>query len=167
MFQLVYNQDLHLAFISGDYNWHDQQHLIFEETMCIASKKEISLEDLPHLPRIDYQTDYKLKEKIDDWWTEHYSRPPLLGIEVDKIDTCIEIVLKGLGYAILPRLVINEDEDIHKLDIVNKEGKAVSRKSWMLYHKESLELGIVKAFVEFIEGMDFQTYTLKSKNEGE
>jgi DNA-binding transcriptional LysR family regulator len=153
---LMYNQDVHIGFVRGDYSWQNQKKLLFEESICIASKKEIDIRRLPALPRIDYHTDPLLKTSVDNWWTENYSQPPLVSINVDKADTCKKMVENGLGYAILPSLLINDLDNIYKFEIRTKGGEKIIRKTWMFYHEESLELNIVKAFVEFVEGVDLQ-----------
>ena len=151
---LIYNQDVHVGIVRGDYSWKDQKHLLFEETICIASKEEIDIENLPNLPRIDYHTDPLLKNSIDNWWIEHFTQPPLVSIEVDKADTCKKMVINGLGYAILPSMLLHDTHDIYKMDIKTSDGKPVIRKTWMIYHKDSLKLNIVKAFVDFIESVN-------------
>ncbi|MFC3884133.1 LysR family transcriptional regulator [Bacillus songklensis] len=151
---LVYNQDVHIGFVKGDYSWGDQKRLLFAETICIASKEKIDMNDLPRLPRIDYRTDYLLKTSIENWWAENYSQPPLVSIEVDKADTCKKMVMNGLGYAIMPSMILKDIDDVHKVDIKTKDGEPILRKTWMFYHEESLKLNMVKAFVTFIEGVD-------------
>jgi DNA-binding transcriptional LysR family regulator len=153
---LMHNQDVHIGFVRGDYSWQNQKKLLFEESICIASKEEIDIHRLPYLPRIDYHTDPLLKTSVDNWWTENYSQPPLVSINVDKADTCKKMVENGLGYAILPSLLINDLDNIYKFEIRTKGGEKIIRKTWMFYHEESLELNIVKAFVEFVEGVDLQ-----------
>ena len=148
---LIQNQDVHIGIVRGDYSWKDKKQLLFEETICIASKEKIELQDLPYLPRIDYHTDLPLKNSIDNWWSENFTQPPHVSIEVDKADTCKKMVLNGLGYAILPSMLLNDIDDIYKIDIKTIDGNPLIRKTWMLYHEESLKLNIVKAFVDFIE----------------
>jgi DNA-binding transcriptional LysR family regulator len=148
---LIYNQDVHIGIVKGDFSWKDHKHLLFEETICIASKEKIDIHNLPNLPRIDYHTDSLLKNSIDNWWSEHFTQPPLVSIEVDKVDTCKKMVVNGLGYAILPNMILNDVNDVYKTDITTIDGNPIVRKTWMFYHKDSLELNIVKAFVEFME----------------
>jgi DNA-binding transcriptional LysR family regulator len=148
---LIYNQDVHIGIVKGDFSWKDHKHLLFEETICIASKEKINIHNLPNLPRIDYHTDSLLKNSIDNWWSEHFNQPPLVSIEVDKVDTCKKMVVNGLGYAILPSMILNDINDVYKTDITTIDGNPIVRKTWMFYHKDSLKLNIVKAFVEFME----------------
>lgn len=149
--ELIHNQDVHISIVKGDYNWNDQKHLLFEETICIASKNEIDIQNLPKLPRINYHTDLLLKHSIDNWWSERFTQPPLVNIEVDKVDTCKKMVVNGLGYAIIPSLILNDVHDLYKKDLQTIDGKPIVRKTWMFYHKDSLKLNIVKAFVDFME----------------
>lgn len=156
---LMYNQNVHIGFVKGDYRWKDQKKLLFEESICIASKEAIDIRQLPTLPRIDYHTDPLLKTDVDNWWAENYSQPPLVSINVDKADTCKKMVANGLGYAILPNMLLDDLENIHRYEIRKKNGEKIFRKTWMFYQQESLELNIVKAFVEFIEGIDLESIT--------
>lgn len=155
---LIHSHEVHVAFVKGAYSWNDQKRLLFEESICIASKDKIDLRELPNLPRIDYRMDPLLKTAVDNWWFENYSQPPLISIEVDKADTCKKMVLNGLGYAILPSLILDDADDIYKIDLKSKNGKPILRKTWMFYHKESIQLKFVKAFVEFMEKLDFQKF---------
>jgi DNA-binding transcriptional LysR family regulator len=153
---LIYNQDVHIGFVKGAYSWKDRKHLLFTENICIASKEKIDIQELPQLPRIDYHTDSLLKTSIEHWWFNNFSVPPLVSIEVDKADTCKKMVVNGLGYAILPTMILKDRDDLHKIEIANKDGIPLTRKSWMFYHQDSLNLNIVKTFVDFVERLDLE-----------
>ncbi|MCM2532681.1 LysR family transcriptional regulator [Neobacillus pocheonensis] len=150
---VFHHQDIHIAFIRGDYSWPGPKHLLMEENICIASKEEIKMNDLPSLGRIEFSTDYSLKILLDSWWRENFSQPSFTSIEVDRVETCKEMVRNGLGYAIVPSMILNGFDDVHKIAIKDSEGKPILRKTWMLYSEESLEMNIVKAFVHFIESI--------------
>jgi DNA-binding transcriptional LysR family regulator len=154
IFKLLYNQEVHIGFIRGEYAWPDQKHLLFEEKLCIASKNNINLEDLPQLPRIDYRTDALYKQLVQNWWAERFLQPPSIAMVVDQGDTCKEMVVNGLGYAIIPSLFLENVDNVHKLDLLDNEGKPITQKTWMFYHQESLDLNVVRAFVQLIEGLD-------------
>ncbi|MCG7335162.1 LysR family transcriptional regulator [Sporosarcina sp. ACRSM] len=149
--QLTYNQDIHIGFIRGDYNWPGEKELLFEEELCIASIHPINLEDLPNLPRIDYQTDSLYKHLTDNWWAERYAQPPLVRVTIDRGDTCKEMVLSGLGYAILPSLFLEDVPHVHQIPLQTKEGLPLTQKTWMIYYKDAEKLNVVRAFVDFIK----------------
>ncbi|TCP27071.1 DNA-binding transcriptional LysR family regulator [Scopulibacillus darangshiensis] len=152
---LAYNQDVHIGFVRGNVNWQGQQRLLFEETISVVSKKSFKLSDLPRLPRIDYHTDYMLKGLIDHWWSAHFTQPPLISMEVDKAETCKDMVINGLGYAIMPSMILNDLDHVHRIDIETKAGDPILRKTWMIYYEEFLEIKLVTAFVDFIEEVNF------------
>lgn len=154
IFNLAHNQDVHVAFIRGEYNWKDHRHLLLEETLCIACAHKFELKDLPRLPRIDYKMDYKLKELINNWWWENFSDPPEIFMEIDKSDTCRELVMKGLGYSIMPSLILENSKGIYRMDITGKDGIPIKRNTWMFYHHDFLELKLVKAFVDFVKNLN-------------
>ncbi|MCM3411783.1 LysR family transcriptional regulator [Metabacillus litoralis] len=156
VFNLVYNGDVHVGIVRGDYHWSESKQLLFEENICIVSKEKIELEDLPSLPRIEYETDTALKAIIDNWWTGNFSVPPFIGMEVDKADTCKEMVLNGLGYGILPSVLVEDQPNTYQIHLKNEKGETLKRKTWMFYHNESLELKVVKEFVEFVGKLDFK-----------
>lgn len=154
IFKAIYNHDVHIGLIRGDFPWKEQHHLLHEERICIASREEINLKDLPNLPRIEYKTDHILRTQIDNWWTANYTQGSTVSIEVDQVDTCKEMLVNDLGYAILPSQIIDGVDGINKVDLIDSEGKPLVRRTWMYYHQNSLELNMVKAFVEFMKAFN-------------
>lgn len=155
IFTLVCQQDVHVGIVRGDYQWADAKKLLFEEHLCIVSKEKIELQDLPSLPRIDYHTDILLKGMIDNWWSATFPQPPLIGMEVDKAETCKEMVVNGLGYGILPSVLAEQSEGLHRIDLADPHGEPLVRKTWMFYHESSLQMKLVREFVQFVAGLDF------------
>ncbi|MCM3764176.1 LysR family transcriptional regulator [Neobacillus niacini] len=153
----IHNKDVHIGFIRGDYSDRGlQKHLLFEETVSVTSKEAIDISDLPNLPRIDYSGDYLLNSLIDNWWAENYTQPPLISIEVDQVDTCKEMVINGLGYGIMSSRMLKDIKELKKYDLTDKNGNPILRRTWMYYHKESMEWNVVKVFVNFIESLGLQ-----------
>jgi DNA-binding transcriptional LysR family regulator len=157
VYQALVNQDVQVSVLRGDYKWQDGKRALLQEPLLLAANKEIKIEDLPKLPRIDYNSDSKLQEMINSWWGDHFSVPPQVSMTVDKSDTCLEMVLNGLGYAIIPGYVLKEDNrDIFTMELTDKNGKPIVRDTWMFYHEESMHLKLVEAFVEFVGRIDFE-----------
>lgn len=153
---LVHNQEVHVGFVRGEHSWLSPRDLLFQENMVIASIFPVDMDNLPNLPRINYQTEYMTKVALNNWWLEYYSQPPLIVAEVDSVDTCKEMIINGLGYAILSSNIVSKSENLSTIPIKNKQGEPVLRKTWMTYHEESVELNIVKAFIDFAKNFDFE-----------
>ena len=151
---LVRNNDVHVGFVRGDYSWPNERVLLFEEKMYVSFSHSFSLHDLPYMPRIDYQNDYSIQLLLDKWWNENFNVFPHIGMEVDKVDTCKEMVDKGLGYAFLPGMILRNNDTLFKHEMIYQDGKPFIRKTWMLYNKEAMNLNLVKAFFNFIQSID-------------
>src|SRR5690625_896058 len=101
---LIQSEDIHIAIVRGEHNWPGKNLVLAEEPLYIASKEKVSLEDLPKLNFIQYETDFSLKNTFDHWWQSTFTTPPKIGMIVDRIETCKELVKRGLGYTMLPSI---------------------------------------------------------------
>jgi DNA-binding transcriptional LysR family regulator len=149
--QLLQKEDVHLGIVRGNYNWHGEAYLIREEMISVASHKQIELEELPSLPQINYQTDPSLRMLIDNWWKERFRTPPTIAMEVDRLDTCKQLVLHGLGYAFFPNICLSDDEPLHTIPLISKDQQPLVRQTWIIYRESSMELTLVKAFIDFLK----------------
>lgn len=156
IFNSTYNTNVHVGFVRGDYSWPGEKYLLFEEKIVIASKRKIKLEELPGIPRIDFDTDHLYKSLVDNWWNNHFSKPPIIAMNVDRGDTCREMVIRGLGYAIMPaRLLQGIEDTIYQIEVTKDDGTPHTRPTWMFYHESSLEQNVVKAFVNFVKEQQY------------
>jgi DNA-binding transcriptional LysR family regulator len=148
--QLLQNDDVQIGIIRGDYNWYDQKHLVHQEHLSIISKDMIHIKDLPDLPRINYKTDPSLNQVIDNWWAQNYSKPPQNIMKVDKIETCKEMVKLGLGYAIIPDICLTQNHHFATQKLLLDNWEPLKRNTWLNYRSKSLELSVVREFVDFV-----------------
>jgi DNA-binding transcriptional LysR family regulator len=162
MIDLLMEGEIDVAIVKGDYNWSDQTYLLNEENICLISKNEIDLNELPELPMINRKEPavlmkYKnvssspLDKSINSWWDERYEQPPHITMQVDSYETCKEMVKKGLGYAIIPRVFIHESDELTCHILILKDGQELKRRTWMLFRQSSLQLATVSTFVNYIK----------------
>lgn len=153
--------DIDIGFVRGDYEWIGEHDLLLEEDMYIVSKQEFKLEDLPSLPRIDYKSNNKsMRDSLDKWWKERYFTPPFVAVEVDKVDSCKELVIGGLGYAFLPKGILNDTDEINKVQMIYKKGIPLVRRTWIIYRHDNLKIASVKTFIEFVKKVYSDSYQL-------
>ncbi len=67
------------------------------------------------------------------------------------------MVINGLGYAILAKLVVRPYPELFVKPIHDAFNKPITRNTWMYYHADSLQLNIVSAFINFIQTLDVKT----------
>lgn len=157
IFHLINTENIHIGFIRGDYDWTGSKHLLFRDPMCLFSRKEMNLSTLPSQPRIDYLTGTVINSLIESWWSDHYEIPPTVGMMVDSMEACKEMVMKGLGYAILPASVLEGDKDIYRVDLFDRNKTSLDTNTWMYYSETLLDTKVVSEFVDFVK---------KHENEG-
>lgn len=153
----VYRDESQVGILRGNYNFPYEKKVIMKEGLYIVSKNEISLDKLPELPRIYYSTDTSLKKLIDNWWTEKFSIPPKSTMKVDNMETCKELVLNGLGYAVLPSILLDDDERLFKIECRDINDNPIERITWLIYKEEYLHNTVIKSFCDFIEEWDFNS----------
>jgi len=69
---------------------------------------------------------------------------------VDKVETCKEMVLRGLGYGIVPNFLLEaESPELLIKKLTDLDDQIILRKLWMFYHTHDMNLSVVKAFVNF------------------
>lgn len=149
--RMLRKEDIAVAIIRGDYPWIGEKFLIREEPICLVSSQPIEFGELPSKPQISYLTDSSLEPVIQEWWSESFSRPPLITMEVDSMDTCRQMVLHGLGWAILPAIGLSRQSAPFTRELFWRSGSPLLRRTWIMYTAASLELSAVRAFVDYIK----------------
>jgi DNA-binding transcriptional LysR family regulator len=163
MMGLLIDGNIDVAVVRGDFHWSDQSYLLSEETICIVSKYELRIEDLPTLPFIDRKEPsvlFKYKnaqhtipyeQSIDHWWSERYESPPNTTMLVDSYETCKEMVKMDLGFSIMPRAFIYEQDELFCHDLMFKNGEKMKKRTWLYYREASLQLAATSIFVDSIK----------------
>ncbi|RFB12550.1 LysR family transcriptional regulator [Bacillus sp. HNG] len=147
---LLGSSKVHVGIVRNDYEWKGEKVLLSKERLFLISKKKLQFEQLPDMPFIDYSTDQSLRNLINNWWQEHFTVPSRIAMEVDKLETCKEMVKYDLGIAIIPEMSIKETDDFYKIPLLDKGGIPLERTTWLMYDKSYMNLSVVKTFVEFV-----------------
>ncbi|MCK1983504.1 MULTISPECIES: LysR family transcriptional regulator [Peribacillus] len=147
---LLDSSSVQLGILRGNYEWYGIKSLLHKERLCLISKKEVDLDDLPELPFINYKTDSSLKNLINGWWHDRFPEPPFVTMETDRQETCKEMVKNDLGVSILPEICLQPSDNLHTYGLSYKNGKPVLRNTWLMYNQDSLKLSTVKNFIDFL-----------------
>lgn len=154
IYGIVRCRDAHVGFVLDELEWEAERYRLFEDPLSIVSSSKISLEDLPDMPRIEFRTNPTNKLNIDRWWDAHFDRPPRVSMVVDVLDTCHEMVRHGLGYAILPTIIVKDDPLLFREEMRGVEGEPLLRTGWMVYSSKAFDLPIIEHFVDFVKGLE-------------
>jgi DNA-binding transcriptional LysR family regulator len=148
-----YEGDVHLAILRGSQEFPGKKwHLLTDELYLVDT--EIADADMlrkTNKPFIQFKSDSTYYSQIQSWWYAMFSYPPKRTIVVDQIETCKQMVLHGIGYAILPSSVLQEmPSHVHKLPL-SVNDKRLTRETWLIVNDTALELKQVEAFVTLIK----------------
>ncbi|MGE4282999.1 MAG: LysR family transcriptional regulator [Clostridia bacterium] len=150
--RMVRNEELYIGFIRGYHKFEGIKHLMSVDQCYIVSKKEIELDELPYIPRIEYVLDISTIKFLDKWWYDNFTVPPLKGMTVNHGDTCREMIANGFGYGVfLVPEFIDSTNDLFKMPMRTNDNKFLTRKTWMICNSDSYKIPLVKNFVDFIK----------------
>ena len=146
---LLQDGTIDIGFGCNLYKWDGKRNLLEKEKVVVISKKEITLEDLPNLEMIDYQTDLKFKKSIIDWYNDSYKSSPNIGIFVSSLDLCLSTLIVSDYYAIVPQHLVENDLRFHILDATNNLN-SLYRSLWILYRDNFKENKLLTSLINYI-----------------
>lgn len=152
----LYEDQIHIGIVRGNPEWRGEKIHLFSDSLYLVDTDISSFEALQETekPFIQFKSHSTYYQDIQEWWQGHFSIPPKKTIVVDQIETCKQMALHGIGYAILPSISLRETDEFHKVPLFNKEGETIKRDTWMICHGASMELKQVAAFVNLVNTLE-------------
>lgn len=149
----MYEDDSHIGIIRGDPKWRGHKIHLFSDALYLVDTTISSLEELKTTkkPYIQFRSDSSYYQEIQDWWHIHYKIAPERTIVVDQIETCKQMAMNGIGYAILPSVSLTDKDNVYQIPLTDKNGEEMKRDTWLLAHEDVLDLKQVKAFINLLK----------------
>lgn len=152
----LYEDQVQVGIIRGTPDWKGKKYQIFSDELYLVDTEKSQLEDFKNTekPYIQFKSDSTYYQEIQDWWFRQFKMTPKRTIVVDQIETCKQMVLNGIGYAILPAISLkNEEGNIYKIPLLNDKNRQLKRDTWLLGYDSSFELKQVQAFVDVVQNI--------------
>ncbi len=150
----LYEDQAHIGIIRGTPEWKGVKMHLFEDSLYLVDKVITSPEQVlkSDRPFIQFKSDSNYFQEIQDWWYRNFQTSPKRTLVVDQIETCKQMALNGIGFAILPAITLNQmDKDIFKIPLLDEAGMPLKRDTWLMGYESSFKLKQVQAFVEIIK----------------
>lgn len=150
----LYDGEAHVGIVRGHTDWKGSKQHLFRDTLYLVDTEINSIEDVykTERPFIQFKSDSNYYQEIQQWWQRHFSSNPRHQITVDQIETCKQMALNGIGYAILPSITLSGKEEVNKIPLTNNEEEfELTRDTWLIGYESSFELRQVAAFVELVK----------------
>lgn len=138
--------DVHLALVKDDYGWKEGKRLVNEDNYYLISRQPLDLAQLPHLPQIKINHGGHITRLIERWWNASYSTAPHITMNVDKLEVCLAMVERGMGYAIVSSYQPLAESLFRVPLFVGDE--PVKSRTWLLYRHASADAAVTLPFVE-------------------
>jgi len=154
MLQYLYEDQVHLGIIRGNPDWKGVKEHILTDTLNLVDTDITSLKQLATTdkPFIQFKSDSTYYQEIQEWWHQQFQTSPKRTIVVDQIETCKQMALNGIGFAILPSIALTkEDKRINRIPLLDEYGKPLTRDTWLIGYESTFHLKQVKAFVEVVQ----------------
>ncbi|KMJ58452.1 LysR family transcriptional regulator [Bacillus sp. LL01] len=150
----LYEDEVHVGIIRGNPEWKGvKKHLLRDKLYLVDTEiKDLSELELTERPFIQFKSDSTYYQEIQVWWHKKFQSPPKRTIVVDQIETCKQMALNGIGYAILPSITLQDDYDnIKKIPLEENDVSNLHRDTWLIGYESAFNLKQVKAFLEVLE----------------
>lgn len=157
--QLTENRSVQIGFARCAVPASLRKILLSEDQIYIVSHNPIDLTELPKLPQIEYVKEPSIIQATQQWWYQHYDKKPNIRMKVNHGDTCLAMIRHDLGYGIISdSRFFRDNPDLFTSPMVNKDGTAFTRKTWLVYHPAEQHNQLAVNFIEYIKGLNFETF---------
>lgn len=149
----LYEGEAHVGIVRGQVDWKSRKSYLFRDRLYLVDQEITSINELmgTERPFIQFKSDSNYYMEIQRWWQRHFSQYPKRQITVDQIETCKQLALNGIGYAILPSITLAGDEKVNKIPLLNSEEEfELTRDTWLIGYDSTFELKQVSAFTEVL-----------------
>ena len=149
IFFKITNGEVDIAIVRGEFPWNENKILLEEENICLIYNNQDIGKNLSELQYIGRKTDTTFEREIAQWLRENDLKIKKDGIYVDNINTCVEMVKQGLGWAIVPEICLKNFKGQIK-PLVFKNRQAFTRSTYLLYSNSVAKLPQVREFIKII-----------------
>ncbi|RSK26851.1 LysR family transcriptional regulator [Bacillus sp. HMF5848] len=153
MVQSVYDDTVHLGIIRGQTDWKGFKEHILTDKLYLVDTEITNFNDVlkTERPFIQFKSDSSYYQEIQNWWHRQFQTAPKRTIVVDQIETCKQMTFHGIGYAILPSVILDEsDIQINKIPLLDEYGMPMCRDTWVIGYESTMQLKQVQAFIDIV-----------------
>lgn len=150
----LHDDTVHVGIIRGTSDWKGVRQHLFKDQLYLVDTEMNKLEQVleTNRPFIQFKSDSNYYQEMQDWWIRHFQSTPKKTIVVDQIETCKQMALNGIGFAILPAITIqNLEKNMYKIPLLDESNEQLERDTWLLGYEKAFQLPQVQAFVEVVQ----------------
>lgn len=147
-------REAHIGIVRGRTDWKNKKQHLFRDQLYLVDREITAIDQLKETTRpfIQFKSDSNYHQEIQHWWQRHFAKKPGRQITVDQIETCKQLAINGIGYAILPSITLVGDEEVNKIPLLNRDEEfELTRDTWLIGYESAFELKQVAAFTKIVQ----------------
>lgn len=125
-----------VALTRGDFSETGICRILSEEPIYIVSKDPVFIEELPDIPFLMHPNS-NARDILQKWWFERFNRDLDKYIEIDNIESSLQMVDQSFGWTMLPALALIGKKKYSLTQMNWVDGTPVLRKTWCFLNPES------------------------------
>lgn len=139
-----------VAIVRGEHTWKGRKIPLITEPVCAIFSNENESTKIKQIPFIGRKTDATFEKEISQWMSENDLKTDHYEIYVDNVKTCVEMVKRGLGWAIVPEICLDDFSGFYyPLKFAND--RPFLRSTYIVYPESVEELPQIRAFVKTVQ----------------
>lgn len=156
---MLHESRIDIALTRGNFEEGVPNRLLYEEPIYIVSKENLEISDLPDSPFLMHPNS-NAKSTLQKWWFERFHSHLEKFIEIDNIESCLQMVDQNFGWTMLPAITLIGKKKYSLIQMKWADGSPVLRKTWCFLNPES-DNARSRAFYNYlIENVPRQMETL-------
>lgn len=150
LYQQMLEGNMDLAVLRGEYPWDGTQFLLSQESICLIHSREYKDVPLSEYLYIDHRSDAALDSLMARWRFENGVTGDTGSFVVDNITACLEMVKRGLGWALMPEIALDDfDGCVYPCTFEN--GEPFVRRTYIFCQRDAARLPQVQLFMNALK----------------
>lgn len=150
LYQQMLEGNMDIAVLRGEYPWDGTQFLLSQENICLIYSPEYKNVPLSDYLYIDHRTDSTLASLMARWRFEHGVTGDAGSFVVDNITSCLEMVKRGLGWALVPEIALDDFDDCI-CPCTFENGEPFVRRTYIFCQRDATALPQVQLFMDALK----------------
>lgn len=147
LYRQMVDGSIDIAVLRGEYSWDGPQFLLSQESICLIYARENEGKPLSDYLYISHQTDQAQEAMTARWLREHHLDASMQQVHLDSVTTCVEMVKRGLGWALLPEIALDHFDGVVK-PCTFDNGEPYMRRTHIFCQSSAMELPQVQRFMD-------------------
>ncbi len=149
LYKSLKENEISIALVRGSFQWDEGIVTLREEPVCLVVSEQHAHTPLNQIPYIGRHTDQDFFDQIERWRQERGCFGSHVNLWIDDIGSCLEMVARGIGWAILPSICLDGFPGMVR-PLYFPDETPFTRSSHILYRHDYFELPQVKMFIRTV-----------------